>query len=316
MQTLIDYLSFSDCADRLDYWLEFFHLPLTDFQTGRPRYGWSEHQFFSGIHVYTGTRSDVFFEFSGVGCRTLETIHHNQFNWLHLLSLLASYDFSSACHVTRLDVACDDTDGVLCFPELYLFTQQRKYITKARRVFWTDGSEQEIMFGSPKSDTRLRIYNKALERGVPDEHWIRSEFQLRNDAAFSFLQNLKNTRNIGSCYSGVLLNYLRYIEDWTDANNNNSRIPTAPWWANFLGECERLKNIYVGGLEYNRQSLIDYIRKQCSSSLKAYVELFDGDFSELFNIIDDAKLNPKQIELLRREKLKEGSAAYGKYNET
>lgn len=307
MQTLIDYISFSDTLDNLDYWCDFFRFPLSDFQAGRARYGWSEHRFFNGIHIYSGCRDDCFIELSGVGCRTLESLHSNSFDWLGFLCLIADKGPCSTLHVSRLDIATDDTDGVLSFPKLYRYTKLKRYISRARRVFWTDGSEQQIFFGSPSSDTRLRIYNKALERGVPDEQWIRAEFQLRNDAAYSFIQNLKLTQHIGKCYSGVLLNYLRYTVAAPDGNNNNGRIDTVSWWSDFLGECTRLKNIYVGGLEYNRQSLNDFIRKQCSSSLKLWLELNGGDLTELARIAYDANLNQKQLDLLRREKLREGS---------
>ena len=307
MQTLIDYISFSDTSDYLDFWCEFFRFPLSESLAGHARYGWSEHRYFNGIHIHSGGREDCFFEFSGVGCRTLESLFHNEFDWLDFLNYIADKGPFSTLHVSRLDIASDDTEGILSFPKLYRFTRQHKYISRSRRVFWSDGCEQQIVFGAPQSNTRLRIYNKALERGLSDEHWIRAEFQLRNDAAYSFLQNLKLTQHIGKCYSGVMLNYLRYTVAAPDSNNNNNRIDTVSWWSDFLGECSRLKNIYVGGLEYNRQSLNDYIRKQCSSSLKLWLELNGGDLTELARIAYDANLNPKQLDLLRREKLKEGS---------
>ena len=72
------------------------------------------------------------------------------------------------------------------------------------------GDEEEVIFGASSSSTRLRIYNKALERGVAGP-WVRVEFQLRDEAANSFLANLlAREGRIGETYGGVLLNYLRY----------------------------------------------------------------------------------------------------------
>lgn len=121
---------------------------------------------------------------------------------------------------------------------------------------------------------------------------------------FIFIVGVGKTASLSS---PVSVNYLRYTVAAPDSNNNNNRIDTVCWWSEFLGECSRLKNIYVGGLEYNRQSLNDYIRKQCSSSLKLWLELNGGDLTELARIAYDANLNPKQLDLLRREKLIEGS---------
>ena len=63
---------------------------------------------------------------------------------------------------------------------LFVFSKVRnkEYICKSRKVFWTQGCEEAIYFGSATSDRRLRIYNKAMERKV-GYHWIRVEFQLR-----------------------------------------------------------------------------------------------------------------------------------------
>lgn len=53
-------------------------------------------------------------------------------------------------------------------------------------------------------------------------------------------------------------------------------------------------------MQYNREELVHYVRVQCSSSLKAFVEMHGGDIEPLLDIIDSAKLNFKQRDLLRR----------------
>lgn len=83
-------------------------------------------------------------------------------------------------------------------------------------------------------------------------------------------------------------------------NNNNNRIPTVSWWHRFIGDTERIQRFKVGGLEYNREDLVNYVRVQCASSLKAFVDMHGGDIAPLLDIIDSAKLNFKQRDLLRR----------------
>lgn len=113
-------------------------------------------------------------------------------------------------NVSRLDVAGDDKSDGLNLDRITQQTRQRKYICKARRCVWMSGDEEEVIFGASSSSTRLRIYNKALERGVAGP-WVRVEFQLRDEAANSFLANLlAREGRIGETYGGVLLNYLRY----------------------------------------------------------------------------------------------------------
>ena len=69
---------------------------------------------------------------------------------------------------------------------------------------------QTVQFGSPKSDTLIRIYDKARERNCPaGNHWIRCELQLRRERAASFIQLLQA---IGEAYCGMMMNYLWFVE--------------------------------------------------------------------------------------------------------
>jgi len=61
---------------------------------------------------------------------------------------------------------------------------------------------------------------------------------------------------------------------------------------------EKLKNIKVGGLEYNYWNLEANIIRQCASSMKAFIAANHGDVGKLLEIIDGAKLSKKQEEML------------------
>lgn len=272
-----------------------------EWEAGKARDGWMYHEFFGGMHVYHGGRDDVGIELSGSGCRTLESCNSNSFDWLGLFRYIVEQ--GDEMNVSRLDIAGDDKDGVLTLDKITQQTRQRKYICKARRCVWMAGDEEEVIFGASSSSTRLRIYNKALERGV-EGPWVRVEFQLRDEAADSFILNLLRLGEIGPTYGGVLLNYLRYVTRCPDESQNHyDRIPTVGWWARFVGTAEKIRNITVGGLEYNYFNLESFIVRQCAGSLRAYVEANGGDVGPLLDVIAKARLSRKQEELLRQMKL-------------
>lgn len=298
---LIDYLRFTS---KIHNWVdlaEMLGLQKIEWEAGKARDGWMYHEFFGGMHVYHGGRDDVGIELSGSGCRTLESCNSNSFDWLGLFRYIVEQ--GDEMNVSRLDIAGDDKDGVLTLDKITQQTRQRKYICKARRCVWMAGDEEEVIFGASSSSTRLRIYNKALERGV-EGPWVRVEFQLRDEAADSFILNLLCLGEIGPTYGGVLLNYLRYVTRCPDESQNNyNRIPTVGWWARFVGTAEKIRNITVGGLEYNYFNLESFIVRQCAGSLRAYVEANGGDIGLLLDVIAKARLSRKQEELLRQMKL-------------
>ena len=130
------------------------------------------------------------------------------------------------------------------------------------------------------------------------------EFQLRDEAADSFILNLLERGVVGETYGGVLLNYLRYTVRSPDGSNNNyDRIPTAGWWSRFVGTAEKIKNIKVAGLEYNYFNLESFIVHQCAGSLRAFVEANGGDVGPLLDVIAKAKLSRKHEELLAEMRL-------------
>lgn len=296
MDILVDYLTFTFPYDDLNKWCDDCGLIGIAYELGKSRYGWSEHNYYNGIHLYLGDRIDACIELSGIGCRTLETLNNNSFDWLSLFRALVD---DEAAHVSRLDIACDDRECLLNFSELFDYTSSRKYISRARHCTWTNGDEQIVYYGSSQSDTRLRIYNKAMERGV-HEHWIRAEFQFRNDAALSFLLNLLHYGDIGVTYSGVLINYLRYTVSSPDDNRNNGRLLTAPFWEEFTRSSNRIKNIKVGGLEYNYSSLTAFLEKGCASSIKTFLAITGGDIGKLLDMVNKAVLSKKQKSLIEQ----------------
>lgn len=292
MDILIDYLCFTSKIHAVNEMMDLLKLGDIEFMDGNPRHGWTKCYYFGGIRFFDGGRDDIMVEMSGAGCRFLESIHNNNFDWLDFFDLIMKS--GNKMNVSRLDVACDEKEGILSIEKMVKHIKQGRYISKARCKRWIDGNEQCIILGAPTSDTRLRIYNKAMERGV-DGHWIRAEFQLRNEAADSFLLNLRHVRDIGNTYCGVLCNYLRFIKQKVkDLNEEYDKAIICSWWNKFLQGAGKIKNIRVGGLEYNLTNLCNYLQDQVSSSIKAWSIIHDGDISIIWEMIEKARLSKKQ----------------------
>lgn len=251
---------------------------------------------------------EVCIDLSGKGCRTIEFLNENQFDWFQFFSDLDFVDNHAQVNISRLDVACDDLDGVLDYDTLCDYTKERKYICKATcEPWWTFGRKKELVFGSEHSDRLLRIYDKALEQrnmlkkkhpelmALIPEHWIRAEFQLRDDNALSFLMNWLKVNDLGKCYSGTMNDYLRFVTKTVDSVRlNYQRYNTTRWWVKFLGSAEKLKKCYIVGREYTISSIYEYLDAQAGSSLKTVLEADEGDISRLMEIVEKSKLNQKQ----------------------
>ena len=52
-----------------------------------------------------------------------------------------------------------------------------------------------------------------MEQGIPDEKWVRAEFQLRNDCALSFVLNYYQQNSVPETYYGVMHDYLRILKN-------------------------------------------------------------------------------------------------------
>ncbi len=100
-------------------------------------------------------------------------------------------------HVTRIDCALDDRDGTVSVPTVRDPVSAGQCVTRSTQVRHiasnlTHGSRastgETLHFGSPQSQTLLRIYDKRLElQSKEREHWadygVRWELELKKDRA-------------------------------------------------------------------------------------------------------------------------------------
>lgn len=318
MNIVIDYLVLSIKKQTYEELFSQLHMDIQDFIEIRSYYGTTNCVYHEGIKVHWNLKVDdkglgkrqeyidlVILDLSGKGCRAVEQINNCNFDWLGFLKKYDAMFRSGDAHIARMDIACDDLDGLLDMKKLQSYTYNDKFVCRSKKVPQLVIKGQEtIYFGSEKSDRRLRIYNKALEQGK-DTHWIRCEFQLRNDNAMAFYLNWLNYEGrIGELFAGVLLDYLRFVElpkgmdmQMIKQHSNQHRLPTAWWWNRFLQTCNRIPQLYLPGEEYDFKRLERAV-KQGLSSVKTLLLVNGGDVSAYINDVNRAKLNRVQRDLI------------------
>lgn len=252
--------------------------------------------------------TDTLLDLSGKGCRLIEQLNKD-WNWFGFLDRFGDHLIDKSAHISRIDIACDCfAEDPLRYEQILKATEQEHYVCLSSDVRWISGTERCIYFGSPKSARMLRIYDKALEQGK-DGIWIRLELQLRNDSAMSVYLTHRTCSDltIGQIYVGMLRNYIRFVvvprgQDiyQIKLQGNTARLNNKIWWDKFIGEAEALPQLYLPGEEYTLDRLDHYIKKQLSSSLKAYISAdsrVDQRITMITGMLDtimDAELNPKQ----------------------
>lgn len=279
-----------------------FYLTCLEFQQRKGMYGYAYSAWYDGIVYAWGGAETIYIQMSGTGCRTWETTHPG-LSWEKWIKYLQTT--YATLHISRLDIACD-TFRLLKLRNIQAFTRAGNYISRWKTFLIQEGSnEMAVIWGSSKSDFRLRIYDKTLERkkkgGIePDkipQGWVRCEFQLRNDSAASFVRSWQACGSIGQTFMGIMRNQLLYV--MTYDGKNRDRATLAPWWDKLLGDAEQIHMAYDAGKDYNFDSLKKYIFHQAGSSIKAYLAIMDGDFGPLLQGVQMSALNDRQTELIR-----------------
>lgn len=291
---------FTNIADRIEKKFLLAGLP---FEERRGLYGYNFCRLYCGILYAWGGQGTVYIQMSGSGCRTMET-HHPGWSWESWIrQLQATY---GSLHFSRLDIACD-TFQQLDIKQIQRSTRREQFISRWKTYLVQEGTaENSVIWGSSKSDFRLRIYDKTQERqrvvADPDEvpkGWVRAEFQFRNEACMSFIRPWQQSQNISTTYFGLMRNQLLYVSSYDLKNRLRAKLFS--WWDLFLGNAGQIKMSYPGGQEYNLKSLERYLFLQAGSSLKAYLTYTDGDIEPLMVGIEHCKINDRQKEMLNQE---------------
>lgn len=278
-----------------------------DWQARKGHYGYKSSFWYGGMWILYEGSDDMgcCLEFSGQGCRQFETCSPDK----PLIDFIMECVFDEGGNVTRLDVAYDDIDhngnGLLDVGKIERLARRDRYISKfgVRSGEWSGKHSDEgeknplafsVYFGSPRSDVRIRIYDKSQERGGLGYHWTRFEIQLRRDAAFNFLDNVKP---VGEKYYGVITNYLRFV-DKDPHDSNRRRWKSSKWWTDFLGEVARVSVYSKKTVDYNMSRLESYMFHQCGNSIDTYLKCVGS--MKFFEMLRErnSELNANQLQLI------------------
>lgn len=263
------------------------------------RYGYAHRCYCNGISILSGGSDGmgICLEMSGQGCRCFESF--SDLTWLQLFSFILEPTFEF--NVTRLDLAFDDHTGILDIGQILDDTDDHNY--RSRSKWWKVeyGSRGTTIYhGSPQSNFRCRIYDKAAERGLLDgTHWIRVEIQLRENNASGAISAILERKEYGPVFCGILRNYLCYLEPSSDSNR--SRWKLVSYWEKLLGSIDAIKIAASPGLEYNIFRLESTIATQYSGALFTWIQI--NGIDQLDILIKErrpSKLNPKYKLLLQQ----------------
>lgn len=299
---LIDWVSFTSQIDSIYSIIEFLGLTKVPFDEIGGKHGYRDSLYYNGIRIFYNPGKDnmgILIDLSGTGCRAFESYGTGDFQSIFDLCIKESENYN----ITRLDVAYDDKEGTVPIYKVRTDTEQLNWVSR-----WTEWEVRNsskgitINLGSPESDTFLRIYDKAAERGYDPEEmqWIRCELQLRRERAFEFIKMLDD-ENIGDLWSGVVHNYIRFVQPTSDSNK--SRWPTRKYWLKLLNEALKVKLYVKPGEEYNMGNLHNYVFKQAVGAIKTSIKIMGKE--KFYEEVENAKveLNPKYKRLISENKL-------------
>ena len=262
---LYDWLSFSAKTDDPNFMVELLGMEHCPWQVTKGARGYQDRLYFNCISIHYNGRPDmgVWCEMSGQGCRAFESLSTLPDKWEDLFYSINDFKLN----ITRLDVAADDHSGMLDIDQIIQDTRNKEYVSKSDYWEIIESSKgQSLQFGSPQSDTLIRIYDKARERNCPEgEHWIRVELQLRRERAIAFTQL---GLPIGQSYCGVMVNYLRFV-DPDGLDSNKWRWPIKTYWGEFLCWSNAVRLYEAPGLEYNLERCHRYVIHQAGNAIDA-----------------------------------------------
>ena len=290
---LFDWLTVSCKEEDPWYWVTILHMEDVAWSTmEKGRHGYRNGIYFGSISIlYDGNPGmGICLDMSGQGCRTFEEYGSGDF--VGLFQMISQDD---RFNITRLDVAFDDHTGILNIRQLFRDTDERggiekecdedieqQYVSKFRKSriekeFDNGRSGITIYHGSKHSDVLIRIYDKAAERGLPKEqHWVRVELQLRRERASQFAFAAVSGP-IGTLFRGVLVNYVRYVDD-PGTDTNRWRWPMKPYWAELIDQVGRISLFVKPGVEYNIRQLDHYVFDQAVNAIGASIDIYGAPF--------------------------------------
>ena len=245
-----------------------------EWEQTKGAFGYRDRLYWEKISIHYNGREDmgILLEMSGQGCRAFESFGSGDYQAF----FDEVFENPEEVHLTRLDVAFDDHEGLLSIDQLCDDSRNAEFISKFKSGNVTygliDDPGKSVTFGSRSSEILIRIYDKAAERGFTDgRHWVRVELQLRRDRALAFLND---EAELGDRFRGVLGNYLRFIDEPDGEDSNRWRWPMKSYWAQLLDGVQRVVLFTCPGADYNMMNVENFVFKQAGGAIYTYLECF------------------------------------------
>lgn len=315
----VDFLEFAVKNCELQKMLNFLSFEMLEFKhSGTFNVNYKKSLILSGFmkigYDNDATNYDVYVSLSGSGCRLLEDLKGDSFDWYNFIFMLRNFFDVS---FRRIDIAIDDYTRTLRTDRMWFkYYKRGRFAGSCRSVpKYIEGREEELLFGSSQSKYMIRIYNKALERGykpgddivIPGtgevvKFWWRLEQQIRADHADQFIDQWisAGSESLSAISCGHILEFIRFLTKVND-KSNSQRIPVVSWWLDFLDNVQRVKFVSKLGTAYNRHKLETFLNKQVASSIRTFLHLSGLSPEQLYHHFnnDEIHLNASQLALLR-----------------
>lgn len=289
-EIIIDWLQFTvQLKNPYDVIIDLLGLETKLFEKlPKGKLGYKKQLFYNNISVLYDGNDDMGTHviLSGQGCRFYEAESS-------LLDLIKLMKFLKG-KITRIDLALDDHSG-----ELVQFNKILKDITSGNIVSkWKSNTEiikrdmdgnlqgQTINLGSRKSDTYLRIYNKALEQQI-EGIWNRIELEIKGSNAEQ-IQKILTQDNAGPIFKGILKNYMRLVKP-NPKDQNKSRWISRGYWDNLMNNVDKVK-LTTKAEEKTIDQKKEWLSNQVGQTL-AIVSLADNNNHFIEQLIVENKKN-------------------------
>ena len=208
---------------------------------------------------------------------------------------------------TRTDWALDDLEGLLDLETITqkvlageMVTRFKGYGFNVSGKIGDQGQDQgrTIYIGDRKSESFMRIYDKAAEQGLSDVHHIRVEVEVKKRKAQALWADILAKYRIGESVSDLILGVIYGLVDFKEpdsADTNKSRWATCDWWAKFLGVGEKVK-VVIDKAETTLERAKDWFYGQVGI-VAAMINELDPDF--ISQALDDGLHRMKERHRLR-----------------
>jgi len=311
---------------RLDDVLDMFRLPADASGPDQRVVQFDQRESARGVRYYQSSHVRIserasggwFVCVSGRGCRELELAGVVD-DWVSYCDFLLTYSFRA----TRLDFAIDDGAGLVplgAFRQMIsrfdedrspmrTRAQQCRVIEKFERGGGPGGVTYYI--GAASSDTLVRIYDKAAQRGLDSAvtPWTRVELQLRAERAHEAMRMLTSTGDV-RCLVGVLRSHVDFL-DPDDHQANVSRRAIAPWWAALTQGVERSR-LLISKAQRSLNDVVSWLHRQVAPSLGLLSRIPEWGLDMILSLAVDGqeRLSRRHQRILREAMAQKGEQPY------